>query len=88
MCTDFQSSVYFALGKTVHNRGQFLLRRNPERALGENPCGAGGTGADRCRRKAGPSYAIIDSQSVKTTSAAEGRGIDGGEKQKGANGTS
>ena len=39
-------------------------------------------------RNAGPSYAIIDSQSVKTTSAAEGRGIDGGKKQKDANGTS
>ena len=39
-------------------------------------------------RNEGPSYAIIDSQSVKTTSAAEERGIDGGKKQKGANGTS
>ena len=39
-------------------------------------------------RNAGPSYAIIDSQSVKTTSAAEERGIDGGKKQKDANGTS
>ena len=39
-------------------------------------------------RNADPSYAIIDSQSVKTTSAAEERGIDGGKKQKGANGTS
>ena len=39
-------------------------------------------------RKAGPSYAIIDSQSVKTTSAAEGRGIDRGKKQTDANGTS
>ena len=31
-------------------------------------------------RNAGPSYAIIDSQSVKTTSAAEDRGIEGGKK--------
>ena len=38
-------------------------------------------------RNAGPNYAIIDSQSVKTTSAAEERGIDGGKKQKVANGT-
>lgn len=29
-----------------------------------------------------PSYSLIDSQSVKTTSAAEKRGIDGGKKNK------
>ncbi len=39
-------------------------------------------------RTAAPSYAIIDSQSVKTVSAAEERGIDGGKKQKDASGTS
>ncbi len=38
-------------------------------------------------RQATPSYAIIDSQSVKTTLAAEERGIDGGKKQKDASGT-
>ncbi len=38
-------------------------------------------------RKAAPSYAIIDSQSVKTTSAAQERGIDGGKKQKDASDT-
>jgi len=37
-------------------------------------------------RKVAPSYAIIDSQSVKTTSAAQERGIDG-KKQKDANDT-
>ncbi len=73
---------------TVHNRGQFLLRRNPKRALGKDPGGVGGTGADRRRAKRNPSYAINDSQSVKTTSAAEERGIDGGKKQKGPNGIS
>ena len=38
------------------------------------------------RRDAGksesPSYAIVDSQSVKTTGASEQRGIDGGKKRK------
>lgn len=33
-------------------------------------------------RTAEPSYALIDSQSVKTTGAAEERGIDGGKKRK------
>ena len=32
--------------------------------------------------KESPSYAIVDSQSVKTTLASEERGIDGGKKQK------
>lgn len=31
-------------------------------------------------RNKSPSYAIIDSQSAKTTSSAENRGIDGGKK--------
>ena len=31
-------------------------------------------------RNPSPSYAIIDSQSVKTTSASDDRGIDGGKK--------
>ena len=34
------------------------------------------------------SYAIIDSQSVKTVAASEGRGIDGGKKRKAESGTS
>ena len=46
----------------------------------------------KTRKKAGrkeePSYAIIDSQSVKTVAASEERGIDGGKKQKDASGTS
>ena len=35
-----------------------------------------------------PSYALIDSQSVKTTSASKNRGYDGGKKQKDESGTS
>ena len=38
-------------------------------------------------RKDSPSYAIIDSQSVKTVAASEERGIDGGKKQKAESGT-
>lgn len=33
-------------------------------------------------RKESPTYTLIDSQSVKTTSASDERGIDGGKKQK------
>ena len=33
-------------------------------------------------RKEAPSYALIDSQSVKTVSSNENRGYDGGKKQK------
>lgn len=39
-------------------------------------------------RKESPSYAIIDSQSVKTAAASKEGGIDGGEKRKAGNGTS
>jgi putative transposase len=35
-------------------------------------------------RNAAPSFGIIDSQSVKTTGAAECRGIDGGKKNQGS----
>ena len=34
-------------------------------------------------RNPDPTYALIDSQSVKTTNKAEARGIDGGKKGKG-----
>ena len=33
-------------------------------------------------RNPGPTYALIDSQSVKTVAASEDRGIDGGKKRK------
>ena len=33
-------------------------------------------------REEGPSYAIIDSQSVKTVPASENRGIDGGKNER------
>ena len=37
-------------------------------------------------REESPSYAIIDSQSVKTVTASEERGIDGGKKRKAESG--
>ena len=36
-------------------------------------------------RNEGPSYGLIDSQSVKTVYASDERGIDGGKKRKGEN---
>ena len=39
-------------------------------------------------RKENPSYALVDSQSVKTVAAIEERGIDGGKKRKAESGTS
>jgi len=38
-------------------------------------------------RSPDPTYALVDSQSVKTVYACEERGIDGGKKRKGENGT-
>ena len=38
-------------------------------------------------RNENPSYALIDSQSVKTAYAAQERGFDGGKKRKGTNAT-
>jgi putative transposase len=40
----------------------------------------------QAKRSEPPTYSIIDSQSVKTTSASDQRGIDGGKKRKGENG--
>ncbi len=37
---------------------------------------------ESAEREASPTYGIIDSQSAKTTSASEERGIDGGKKRK------
>lgn len=37
---------------------------------------------EKMGKPADPSYSIIDSQSVKTTAAAEKRGIDGGKKSQ------
>ena len=42
---------------------------------------------EKAGRSASPTYGIIDSQSVKTVTASKERGIDGGKKRKGENGT-
>jgi putative transposase len=39
-------------------------------------------------KNAAPTYALIDSQSVKTVSASQQRGFDGGKKRKDENGIS
>jgi len=39
---------------------------------------------EQMERNSEPSYAIVDSQSSKTTGAAKDRGIDGGKKNKGS----
>lgn len=43
---------------------------------------------ERAGRKPGPTYALVDSQSVKTTYASEERGIDGGKKRRAGSATS
>ena len=73
---------------TVLHRAQLLSARPPEWAVGQgflHPLVLK-TRAD-AGRKAGPTYALNDSQSVKTVSEGEARGIDGGKKQKAGNGT-
>ena len=39
---------------TVYNSGKFLLRCNPKRTMGKDPCSVGGTSADRRRAEAWP----------------------------------
>ena len=39
----------------------------------------------QAERASEPTFSLIDSQSAKTTSAADERGIDGGKKQRGGN---
>ena len=73
---------------TVYNSGKFLLRCNPKRVMGKDPRSVGGTSADRRRAEAWPQLCNHRLAKRKTTSAAEERGIDGGKKQKDANGTS
>ncbi len=50
--------------------------------MGGNPHGIGGKIRIAAGRTATPSDAIIDSQSVKTVSSAEERGIDGGKNKR------
>ena len=65
----------------IHHSGQFLLCRNPEWVLGENPHGMVEGVRTDAGRNTGTSYAIIDSQSVKTTSAAAKHRMDEGKNK-------
>jgi putative transposase len=47
-----------------------------------------GKSREKAGRKPSPTYGVVDSQSVKTTAASEGRGIDGGKKRKAGKGIS
>lgn len=51
--------------------------------MGQNTCSACKKTRVEAGRTAEPSYGLIDSRSVKTASASEDRGIDGGKKVKG-----
>ena len=64
----------------IYNRGKFLLCHNPKRALGENPCGTGGTSTGRHRTKRKPQLRNNRLAKRKTASFAEERGIDGGKR--------
>jgi len=67
--------------KTVYS----FFKRAKERGIWEKMLG---DLVRKSRVKSGrhpqPSYSLIDSQSVKTTGAAENKGIDGGKKGEGA----
>ena len=60
---------------------QFLPKGKNKRAVEQNIKVCSKKTRINAGRKESPSYAIIDSQSVKTTLASEERGIDGGKKQ-------
>ena len=67
------SSFYHrALQRGIWERLNAFLVRESRVAIGREP---------------EPTYSLIDSRSVKTTSSSEERGIDGGKKRKGASTT-
>jgi putative transposase len=67
------SFYYRAVASGLWDKINALLVRKSREQEGRNPS---------------PTYALIDSQSVKTTGAAEGRGYDGGKKSRDVKGIS
>lgn len=62
-----KSFYYRAVASGIWEKIMDFLVRETRKKAGRNEC---------------PSYCLLDSQSVKTTSAADERGIDGGKKRK------
>jgi len=65
------------------NRVRPLAAMEPTRCLGEHAGCLERDAPKKNGRRPAPSYGIVDSQSVKTVYASEGRGYDGNKKVKG-----
>ena len=66
----------------MENSIQLLSPGMSERNMAENSAGISKKSTHPCRKKAEPTYALIDFQSTKTASANEGTGYDGGKNKR------